>query len=116
MKIVGGTAIALAALALPLSLSATAFGADQTDGQRMWLSCENGSNYPIQRIAVSREGDLVTEYLLRAGTGRSIHLRLMPMDVGYRYAGRGVWFDGLRGEADLNRGRRAAVSCTVAQE
>jgi hypothetical protein len=108
--------LALCALALPFVLSATAFAADQADGQQMWLSCENGQNYPIQPIAVSREGDLVAGYLLRTGTGRAIHLRLIPMGVGYRYAGRGVWFDGLRGEAVLNWGRADAVPCSVMQE
>jgi len=110
------TGLALAALVLPLVFSATAFGAAQLDGQKMWLACEDGSNYPIHPMAVSRENDLVTGYLLRTGTGRSVHLRLMPMGTGYRYAGQGVWFDGLRGEAVLNWGRADAVSCSVMQE
>lgn len=118
MKAVWGqwSALALAAFALPLVLSATAFGEDRGDGHGMWLACENGQNYPIQPISVSRENDLVTGYLLRTGTGRAVHLRLIPMGVGYRYAGQGIWFDGLRGEAVLNWGRPDAVPCSVVQE
>jgi hypothetical protein len=109
--------LALGALLLPFALSATAFGADQRDGQRMWLACEDGQNYPIQPAAVSRESDLVTGYLLRTGTRHSAHLRLVPMGSGYRYEGGGLWFDGLRGNAVLNWGRLGAeVPCTVMQE
>jgi hypothetical protein len=38
------------------------------------------------------------------------------MGVGYRYAGPGIWFDGLRGEAVLNWGKSNATPCTVVQE
>jgi hypothetical protein len=110
------TGLAFGALLLPFVLSAPASAAEHVDGQRMWLACENGQNYPIQPQAVSREGDLVTGYLLRTGTGRAVQLRLMPMGVGYRYAGQGIWFDGLRGTAVLNWGQRDAVSCSVMQE
>ena len=109
----GRTGLALGALVLPLILSATAA---QADGQKMWLACENGSNYPIHPVGVSRENDLVTGYLLKTGTGRAVHLRLMPMGNGYRYAGQGIWFDGLRGEAVLNWGQANEVSCSVMQE
>lgn len=118
MKTIWGqrTALALGALALPLVLSATAFGADRVDAQKMWLACENGQDYPIQPHAVSRENDLVTGYLLKTGTGRAVHLRLMPMGNGYRYAGPGIWFDGVRGEAVLNWGSPGALSCSLMQE
>jgi hypothetical protein len=82
----------------------------------MVLACENGRNYPIQPIAVSREGDLVTGYMLRTGTGRSIRLRLVPMGNGYRYEGGGIWFDGVRNHAVLNWDRPNAVPCEVVQE
>jgi hypothetical protein len=117
------TGLALSALLLPFALSAMAFGADLRDGQalregqKMWLACENGQNYPIQPVAVSREDDLVTGYLLRMGTRHSVHLRLVPMGSGYRYEGGGMWFDGLRQNAVLNWGRPGAeVPCTVIQE
>jgi hypothetical protein len=81
----------------------------------IWLNCDNGRTYPIRPAAVSQEGDLVTGYLL-TGHGRGVHIRLMPMGDGYRYAGLGIWFDGLRGNAVLNWGTPRAVNCTVTQE
>lgn len=107
----------LGAALLPLALSAANVQAEPVGAQKMWLACENGQNYPIHPSAVSRENELVTGYLLRTGTGRGVHLRLVPMGSGYRYEGSGVWFDGLRGNAVLNWGRPGAeVPCTVMQE
>lgn len=108
--------LVLTALVLPLLASTAASAAGPHDGQKMWLACENGRNYPIQPVAVSREYDLVTGYMLRTGTGHAVHLRLVPMGNGYRYEGGGIWFDGVRGNAVLNWGRPDAVPCTVAQE
>jgi hypothetical protein len=93
-----------------------AVAADHAETSRMWLACENGHNYPIRPIAVSREYDLVTGYLVTTGDGRGVHLRLVPMGAGYRYAGVGVWFDGERGEAVLNWGTDHPTPCTVMQE
>jgi hypothetical protein len=76
------------------------------------LSCENGHSYPICPIAVSEEGELVTAHLA-LGRGRGIHVRLAPMGVGYRYIGRGVWFDGLRGDAVLFLRKDIPIACTV---
>ena len=84
--------------------------------QKMWLACENGRNYPLHPLAVSREADLVTGYLLVTGRGRGVHMRLIPMGSGYRYAGPGVRFDGMRQQAVLNWGRPDEVPCTVMQE
>jgi hypothetical protein len=116
------TALAFIVLVPPIALSTMAFGADMASGagpvaaHKMWLSCENGREYPIRPIAVSREYDLVTGYVLMTGHGRGVHMRLIPMGSGYRYAGPGVWFDGLRGQAVLNWGRPDEVPCTVMQE
>jgi hypothetical protein len=114
------TALALGLLGLPVALPSVAVAADVSAGAaghgRMWLACENGREYPIRPIAVSREYDLVTGYLIMTGHGRGVHVRLMPMGSGYRYAGRGVWFDGLREKAVLNWGTPNEVPCTVMQE
>jgi hypothetical protein len=76
------------------------------------LSCENGREYPICPIAVSVAGELVTARLYT--TPRSAtYVRLVPMGVGYRYAGKGIWLDGLRGNAQLNFGKNSAVACSV---
>ena len=76
------------------------------------LACENGRSYPICPIAVSERGELVTAHLA-LGRGRGIRVRLVPMGVGYRYIGPGVWFDGLRGDAALFLDRDNPIACTV---
>ncbi|WP_438275137.1 hypothetical protein [Nitrobacter sp.] len=76
------------------------------------LSCENGRQYPICPIAVSLAGDIVTA-TLHTGPNRPAYVRLVPMGVGYRYAGRNIWLDGLRENAILNFGKYSSVACTV---
>jgi hypothetical protein len=105
----------LAALGAPAQ-AADVEGIAPARAAGMVLACQNGANYPIQPIAVSREGDLVTGYMLRTGTGRAIRLRLVPMGNGYRYEGGGIWFDGVRNHAVLNWDRPNAVPCEVVQE
>ena len=78
----------------------------------IWLSCENGARYSIRPVAVSNEGDLVTGYLTRR-QGQGIHVRLMPMGGGYRYAGRGVWFDGWHENVYLYLSKYRSTACTV---
>jgi len=110
---------AIALLAIGISTQALADGfatrGAYSAKASIFLNCENGRTYPIRPAAVSVEGDLVTGYLL-TGHGRGVHIRLMPMGDGYRYAGLGIWFDGLRGNAVLNWGTPRAVNCTVTQE
>ena len=76
------------------------------------ISCENGHTYPLVPIAVSDAGDVVTARLITAPR-RSTHVRLIPMGSGYRYAGRGIWLDGIRGQGVLNFGKMVAVACDV---
>jgi hypothetical protein len=76
------------------------------------LTCENGREYPICPIAVSAAGELVTARLYTAPHSAA-YVRLVPMGVGYRYAGKGIWLDGLRGSALLNFGKHNAVACSV---
>jgi hypothetical protein len=84
-------------------------------GVRLVLACENGRNYPIHPAAVSDEGDLVSGYIV-VGPHRAIPIRLVPMGEGYRYAGRGIWFDGVDGDAELDwRAPGAAVPCKLDQ-
>jgi len=76
------------------------------------LSCENGRNYVIRARGVSRVGELVTATM--SPTRRSgIYMRLIPMSDGYRYAGRGIWLDGKRDQAELWLGKSHSVACTV---
>lgn len=80
------------------------------------LACENGRNYPLCPIAVSEAGELVTAQLV-LGPGRGVHVRLIPLGNGYRYAGRGVWFDGIRREATLSFGMHTPpIQCTVLKQ
>ena len=76
------------------------------------LSCENGRSYPLCPIAVTNEGEIVTGRL-GVAPGRGVHVRLVPMGVGYRYIGRNIWFDGVRSDAVLYFGQNRAVACTV---
>jgi hypothetical protein len=76
------------------------------------LNCENGREYPMCPIAVSLAGDIVTA-TLHTGPNRPAYVPLVPMGVGYRYAGRNIWLDGLRENAILNFGKHNSVACTV---
>jgi len=76
------------------------------------FTCDNGHHYPLCPRAVSVEGEVVTASLL---TGRGgVHVRLVPMGVGYRYAGRGIWLDGFQENALLNFGKHR-VACSIAR-
>ena len=79
-----------------------------------WLSCENRGSYAIRPLAVSSEGDVVTGHLV-LGQGRGIHVRLIPMGGGYRYAGRGVWFDGAQESVYLYLSKNRPIACTLVQ-
>jgi len=76
------------------------------------LTCENGREYPLCPIAVSVAGEIVTANLY-LGAHQPAHVRLVPMGVGYRYAGKGFWLDGLSEKAQLNFGPNRSVACTV---
>ena len=76
------------------------------------FTCENGRTYPLCPIAVTVAGEVVTGSL-HLGPGHAMHVRLVPMGVGYRYAGRGVWLDGFRENALLNFSKTSQVACTI---
>jgi hypothetical protein len=76
------------------------------------LSCENGQSYSLCPIAVSDQGEIVTAQLGLSG-GRGVHVRLVPMGVGYRYIGRNIWVDGVQDDAILYLGKHLAVACKV---
>lgn len=76
------------------------------------LSCDNGRTYPFSPLAVNAAGDVVTG-LLHLRPRQAVHMRLIPMGIGYRYAGRGIWFDGRREIAEINWGTRVRVGCVV---
>ena len=76
------------------------------------FTCENGRQYPLCPIAVSILGEVVTASLY-TGHRSSMHVRMIPMGVGYRYAGRGIWLDGFRENALLNFGKHNQIACTI---
>ena len=77
------------------------------------FACENGHHYPLCPRAVTVEGEVVTASL-HTGRYGGVHVRLVPMGVGYRYAGHGIWLDGFRENALLNFGKHHQVACTIA--
>lgn len=102
------------ALAGALAESGTASAGGLMGSSTIWLSCENGARYAVHPIAVSDEGDLVTGRLVM-GRNRGVHVRLIPMGAGYRYAGLGVWFDGWRENVYLFLSKYHPITCTVVQ-
>lgn len=77
------------------------------------LSCENGANYTLHPGPITLSGDVVTGHL-HLSPRRAVHVRLIPMGVGYRYAGRGVWIDGVRERALIYLSKNNPIACTVA--
>ena len=117
-----GFKLALALLGFATIGLPSAFSADYLPGRylnvhsagTLALSCDNGRIYPLRVRAVSDAGEIVTGYLV-LGYGQ-VHVRLIPMGNGYRYAGRGVWFDGKHEVAVLYFGLHNAVGCTVVRD
>lgn len=74
------------------------------------LVCENARSYGLCPIGVTDVGELVTGTLTAPGP---TYVRLIPMGNGYRYAGRGIWFDGKGAAGRLFFGHRRSVACAV---
>jgi hypothetical protein len=100
------------ALSITLQVSGARAGEAIQTAAGLRLTCENGRDYPIRAGAVSVEGELVAGRLI-VSPRHSVHIRLVPMGVGYRYAGRGVWFDGTRGLVWLYFGKSHPIACRV---
>jgi hypothetical protein len=79
------------------------------------LSCENGHSYSFCPIATSDAGEVATGHLA-LGRRHGVHMRLVPMGVGYRYIGRRVWFEGVRSEAILHFGKDRGIACAVTED
>jgi hypothetical protein len=105
-------AVAFTMVGLAMAHVPASAGGLVASGVELRLSCENGHEYPIQPRAVAVDGDLVTGYLVLRPR-HAVHIRLIPMGAGYRYAGRGVWFDGTRGAALLYLDKHHPIACRV---
>jgi hypothetical protein len=116
-KLIASLTVLLAVAGTPASSEAADLGL-MTSGRggcsEIVFVCENGRQYPLCPIAVSVVGEVVTASL-HMSPGTAAHVRLVPMGVGYRYAGRGIWLDGFRQNALLNFGKHTRVACTIQQ-
>jgi hypothetical protein len=110
-KLVFLAALALAAGALGTPGARAAGAACST----FLLNCEDGRTYPFCPVAVTEGGDIATGYLVLSRQ-HGTHMRLVPMGVGYRYIGPGVWFDGVRDQATLFLDKDRGLACTVVRE
>lgn len=95
---VGASSAATAQLSLP--------GADYS------ITCQDGANYVLRSRPAVIPGDVVTARLFLTPR-HAVPVRLIPMGMGYRYAGSGVWLDGIREHALLYRAKYAPVPCIV---
>jgi hypothetical protein len=84
-------------------------------GATFAIACENGGNYRLSSMsAVAIPGDIVTARLYLS-PHRAVPVRLIPMGEGYRYAGRGIWLDGIREHALLYLSKYHPVPCFVSR-
>jgi hypothetical protein len=100
LAIAAAIALGTPATARPLNAQAT-------------IACENGRTYTLAPVTISDAGDVVTARLYTTPS-HAVAVRLIPVGAGYRYAGRGIWLDGIRSQAVLNFGKSTAIACEIA--
>ena len=76
------------------------------------VSCSNGHTYYFRPYARTVRDEIVTGQLVLA-PHRRVKMRLIPKGDGYRYAGRGVWLDGVGPVATLVIWKGAPLSCVI---
>jgi hypothetical protein len=81
-------------------------------GAAFSIDCQDGAAYKLTSGRVTFPGDIVTGHLYLT-PHRAMPVRLIPMGQGYRYAGHGVWLDGIRERALLYRAKYSPVACVV---
>lgn len=97
---------------LSLIVIATTFTRAHAQPMDVKAECSNGTTYWLRTHASTRDGELVTGYLLH-GPGTVQKVRLIPMGDGYRYSGKGIWLDGVRENAILNIGPTVSIPCQL---
>lgn len=97
-----------------VAASSTANAQVTLPGAAYSITCQDGADYVLRSGPVSIPGDVVTARLFLTPR-HGVPVRLIPMGMGYRYAGRGVWLDGIREHALLYRTKYAPVPCIVGQ-
>jgi hypothetical protein len=103
--------LAIAAFAGSSANAGEALPVGSSTGQFV-IACENGANYILQSGRTVDSGDVVTGRFFLSPR-RSVHVRLIPMGDGYRYAGRGLWLDGIRDQALLYLRKNRPIACHV---
>ncbi|WP_316176441.1 MULTISPECIES: hypothetical protein [unclassified Bradyrhizobium] len=83
-------------------------------GAAFAIACENGGSYVLRSRPVLAPGEIVTAQLY-LHPRHAIPVRLVPMGDGYRYAGRGVWLDGIGDQALLYLRKYEPVACVVSR-
>jgi hypothetical protein len=81
-------------------------------GAAFSIDCQDGAVYKLTSGRVAFPGDIVTAHLYLTPR-HAMPVRLIPMGEGYRYAGHGVWLDGIREHALLYRSKYQPVACLV---
>ena len=111
-----GHGILLGLLALPLLVSgpSRAVAHEGSASANFVVSCENGANYRLHSDRASFPGDIVTGHFYLSPR-RALPVRLMPMGEGYRYAGKGIWLDGIREHALLYLSKYRPLACVVSR-
>jgi len=102
----------LTALPMLAGVAGQAGAQDLVPGASFQISCENGQNYVLQSPPSLFPGETVTAQL-HLGPHHVVPMRLIPMGDGYRYAGRGVWLDGIREHALLYLSKYQPMACLV---
>jgi hypothetical protein len=100
-----------------LSISGVTSKADAQEllpGADFAVACENGVNYLLSSGPVVAPGDIVTARFYLT-PHHAVRVRLIPMGVGYRYAGRGFWLDGVRSHALLYLSKYRPLACIVSR-
>ena len=87
---------------------------DYVPGADFSIACENGATYRLSSGPAVFPGDIVTARL-HLSPRHALPVRLMPMGMGYRYAGRGIWLDGIREHALLYLSKYRPVACLVSR-
>jgi len=109
-----GLKVALKGMTVAMGIAAgtACVQAGELPGGAFSIDCQDGAVYRLTSGPVLVPGDVVTGHL-HLSPRHATPVRLIPMGQGYRYAGRGVWLDGIRERALLYRSKYNPVACVV---
>lgn len=99
-------------VAIGMAGGAAAVQAEELTGSAFSVDCQDGSVYKLTSGPVLVPGDIVTGHF-HLSPRHATPVRLIPMGQGYRYAGHGIWLDGIREHALLYRSKYNPIACIV---